>query len=229
MFKNRIINIAICLILFVGFLYLVSKYNPISMEFLINQHGFIQDYILANPILSVFLFILIIAAILSMMGPITPVCIFAGFYFDLYVGLAIAIVGEVIGALVVFIYSRYLFKNYFLKQFGKRFEKFKNGFNRNSISYLLFIRVIGGVPFGIQNVLPAVMGMKFGDYLIATVFGVIPWAFILVSVGNGLQNIFDTESLSSNDFLKVEYLIPIVLLCIIVIMPVIYKFIKKRF
>ena len=71
--------------------------------------------------------------------------------------------------------------------------------------------------------------MKLRDYFIATIFGVIPWAYILVSIGNGVQDIVDTQSFSSEDILKVEYLLPIILISVIVIIPVIYKFIKKRF
>ena len=71
--------------------------------------------------------------------------------------------------------------------------------------------------------------MKLRDYFIATIFGVIPWAYILVSIGNGIQNIVDTQSFSSEDILKVEYLLPVLLISLIVIIPVIYKFIKKRF
>ena len=77
--------------------------------------------------------------------------------------------------------------------------------------------------------LPAVLDMKLRDYFIATIFGVIPWAYILVSIGNGIQNIVDTQSFSSDDILKVEYLLPVLLISLIVIIPVIYKFIKKRF
>ena len=139
------------------------------------------------------------------------------------------IIGEIVGAVIVFLYGRYLFKAYILKQFGERFKKFKDGFNRNSLSYLLYIRVIGGVPFGIQNLLAAVLDMKFRDYFIATIFGVIPWAYILVSIGNGIQNIMETQNFSSSDILKIEYLLPVLLISIIVIVPVIYKFIKKDF
>ena len=229
MLKNKIIKISVGITLFVIALYLLGKYNPISMEFLINQHGLIQDYIIANPVLSIFLCTLMIALMISIMGPITPVCILAGFYFGIYIGLIIAIIGEVIGAMVVFVYARYFFKEYILRQFGSRFDKFKEGFNRNAISYLLFIRVIGGVPFGIQNLLPAVLDMKLRDYFIATIFGVIPWAYILVSIGNGVQDIVNTQSFSSEDLLKVEYLLPVLLISLIVIIPVIYKFIKRRF
>ena len=103
MLKNKIIKISVGITLFVIALYLLGKYNPISMEFLINQHGLIQDYIIANPVLSIFLCTLMIALMISIMGPITPVCILAGFYFGIYIGLIIAIIGEVIGLSLIHI------------------------------------------------------------------------------------------------------------------------------
>jgi len=210
-------------------IYGIGKYNPISMEFIITQHGYISGFIEENYYFSIIICILIIALSISLMGPITPVCILSGFYFGLASGLIICIIGEVIGALIVFLYGRYLFKEYFLNLFGTKFDKFKEGFNKNSINYLLLIRVIGGTPFGVQNLLPAILDMRFKDYFIATIFGVIPWAYILVSIGNGIQDIVDAGSFSSDAFLKLEYMMPIFILILIIVSPIIYKYVKKRF
>ena len=71
--------------------------------------------------------------------------------------------------------------------------------------------------------------MRFKDYFIATIFGVIPWAYILVSIGNGIQDIVDAGNFSSDAFLKLEYMMPILILILIIVSPIIYKYIKKRF
>ena len=165
----------------------------------------------------------------SIIGPITPICILAGFYFGFYEGLIILIIGETLGAVIVFLYGRYLFKEYFLKLLGERFSKFKEGFNKNAISYLMFVRVVGGTPFGVQNLLPAILDMKLRDYFIATIFGVIPWAYILVSLGNGLSNIVAAEQFDSSMLFKAEYIIPLIIIATIVLLPVLYKLLKKRF
>ena len=39
----------------------------------------------------------------------------------------------------------------------------------------------------------------------------------------------ETQNFSSSDILKIEYLLPVLLISVIVIVPVIYKFIKKDF
>ena len=88
-------------------IYVIVKYNPISMEFVITQHGLISGFIEENYYFSLIICILIIALSISLMGPITPVCILSGFYFGLASGLVICIIGEVIGALIVFLYGRY--------------------------------------------------------------------------------------------------------------------------
>ena len=209
-------------------IYVIGKYNPISMEFIITQHGYISGFIEDNYYLSIIICILIIALSISLMGPITPVCILSGFYFGLASGLIICIIGEVIGALIVFLYGRYFFKNYLLNKLGTKFNSFKDGFNRNAISYLLFIRVIGGVPFGVQNLLPAIFDMKFRDYFIATIFGVVPWAYILSSIGNGIGDIVEAREFDSSMLFNLNYFLPILFIGLIVLSPIVYKFIKKR-
>ena len=229
MTAKRSIILAILLLILSLIIYVTGEFNPISMEFIINQHGQIKNIIIEQPILSFILTILIVVLLVSVMGPITPICVLAGFYFGFYEGLIISIIGETIGAVIVFLYGRYLFKEYFLRILGERFSNFKNGFNKNAISYLMFIRVIGGTPFGVQNLLPAILDMKLKDYFIATIFGVIPWAYILVSLGNGLSDIVEAEQFDSSMLLKAEYVTPLIVIAFIVILPVVYKLIKKRF
>ena len=76
---KRSIILAISLLIVVGIIYLIGTYNPISMEFIINQHGQIKNIISEQPILSFTITIFIVAFLVSIMGPITPICIFAGF------------------------------------------------------------------------------------------------------------------------------------------------------
>ena len=93
MLKNRVIKISLISIVIVTILYLLGKYNPISMEFIINQPGQIRNIIDESPLIAVISTVLIIAVLISVMGPITPICILTGFYFGLYTGLIISIIG----------------------------------------------------------------------------------------------------------------------------------------
>ena len=92
----------------------------------------------------------------------------------------------------------------------------------------MFIRVVGGTPFGVQNLLPAIFDMKFKDYLIATIIGVLPWAFILTSIGSSINDIVDAKEFDSSMLIDINYLLPLIVIALIILIPVIYKSIKKR-
>ena len=229
MFKKKSIYWVIFSIIAVFAIYFIGNNNPISMEFIVTQNGFFREFIAEKPVFAILIITLVLTINIAVMGFASPVVILAGFYFGFYNGLAIAIIGETIGAMIVFTYARYFFKSFFTKRLGHRFDKIKEGFNSNAISYLLFIRIIGGIPFGIQNLLPAIFDMKLRDYFIATIFGVIPWAYILVSIGSGINDIVEAKEFNSSMLLDSSYLMPIFVVAAIVLVPVIYKIIKKRF
>ena len=70
--------------------------------------------------------------------------------------------------------------------------------------------------------------MKFRDYFIATIFGVVPWAYILSSIGNGIGDIVEAREFDSSMLFNLNNFLPILLIGLIVLSPIVYKFIKKR-
>ena len=135
---NKTLKISAIVAIFLFLIvYLIGKYNPFSMEFIITQHGIISEFIANNFILSSIICTLLIVVTVSLMGAITPVIILAGFYFGLTTALFISIAGEVLGAIIVFFYGRFLFKSYFLNKLGTRFKSFQEKFNNIRITKLL--------------------------------------------------------------------------------------------
>ena len=155
-------------------------------------------------------------------------CILAGFYFTTFQAFFIIVLGETIGAIVVFLYSRYFLKAFFSKIFGNRFEKLKIYFNQNSFSYLIFLRVMGGVPFAAQNILPAIFDMKLKTYCFATFIGLMPWAFIFISIGNGMEELTKLDDFTIDNLLNIDFILPIFLVMLISIYPVIKKVFYKK-
>ena len=62
-------------------------------------------------------------------------------------------------------------------------------FQKNEFRYFFIYRLIGGlgVPFGLQNLLPILFGMKKINYFLASLFGFIPSFFIMNTIGAGLN------------------------------------------
>ena len=66
-------------------------------------------------------------------------------------------------------------------------------FNKNELVYFMIFRFAGGggIPFGIQNVLPVVFDMKVKNYFYSTLFGLFPSVFVINSLGSGLEKLIE--------------------------------------
>lgn len=112
----------------------------------------------------------------------------AGIVFGLFWGIIISWVGEVIGALVMFIFARYFFrhtvegwivKSRYLKQVDD--YSAENGFKA-----LLIARLLPLAPSGIITAIAAISRMSFKDFWWATFIGKLPPVVIKVLLGHDI-------------------------------------------
>ena len=104
--------------------------------------------------------------------------------------------------------SLYDWKIFFLDFIKKKFLiKFKNleiKFKKSEFIYLLIYRFVGGIPFAISNVLPCIFNVKVSNFFWATLIGILPQLFLLVSIGSGFEKIVD-ENLETPKLLDIIY------------------------
>ena len=60
--------------------------------------------------------------------------------------------------------------------------------------YLLIYRFVGGVPWQLSCLLPTIFNVKISNFYFATLIGIIPTVFLMVSIGNGLEKVIDQNS-----------------------------------
>ncbi len=65
------------------------------------------------------------------------------------------------------------------------------GFEKNAVSYLLFLRLVPLVPFWIINIIPAFFNIRIKTFFLTTFFGILPGSFVYVLLGNGLGTVLD--------------------------------------
>ena len=51
--------------------------------------------------------------------------------------------------------------------------------------------MVGGIPWQIQCLLPTLFDVKIKNYFFATLLGIIPSVFLIVSIGSGFEKIID--------------------------------------
>ena len=187
--------------------------------------GIIQDYIDKNFYISFLLFtsfycFLIIcnfpaASLLSLIG---------GFLYGTWVGGISIIIGGTIGSFIVFLVAKSFFHDYIFKKLLNKYKFINNYFQKNDLELMLLIRLIPGIPFFAQNLILAGLGAKRSKFFFTTLIGLSPWAIIFASIGRGLEEIFiEGQDLSFALIAKPEYLIPISIIALLVVVILIFK------
>ena len=120
-----------------------------------------------------------------------PVALLAGFIFGKWLGTIILIIGMTIGATILYIIGNYFFKEIIKEKFLNRFKNLEVKFKKSEFIYLLAYRFIGGIPFALSNVLPCIFNVRVSNFFWATLIGLTPPLFLVVSIGSGLEKIIE--------------------------------------
>ena len=181
--------------LVIFFLYfLFSKFTLeeiTSYEFIKNNINYFNELKQTNLFLLGSIFIIFATLWVFAAGFGTPLALFAGFIFGKWFGLLFALIGMTLGATCLYIFSNFFLKEIIKDKFLNRFQNLEEKFKKSEFIYLVFWRFIGGVPFQIQNILPCMFNVKLLNYFWATLLGMMPSLFLIVSIGSGLEEIID--------------------------------------
>ena len=194
--KKAKITLGLFYLLFVSsFLYFfLSKFTLeelTSYEFIRDNRDYFFELKSSNLLLLTLIFLVLTIIWILMAGFAAPLALLAGFIFDKWLGTFILVVGMSIGATLVYIFGNYFLKEIIKEKFLTRFKGLEIKFKRSEFVYLLFYRFIGGIPFVISNVLPCIFNVKVKNFFWATIIGIIPQIFLVVSIGSGLEKIID--------------------------------------
>jgi uncharacterized membrane protein YdjX (TVP38/TMEM64 family) len=121
--------------------------------------------------------------------PVTPFTIAGGYIYGHVFGLALAMVGTTLAAVITFFLSRYLFRDYLKKRLSTHYAGFDGRFDNGGIFTVAAMRVIPILPFDAVGYVAGVSSIRFRDYLLGTLLGELPGAFVLTMLGNSLTNI----------------------------------------
>ena len=178
--------------LFLYFLFSKFSLHEItSYNFIKNNRDYFFELKQSNLFLLAILFILFATVWVFAAGFGSPLALFAGFIFGQWLGLLFALVGMTIGATLLYIFANYFLKEIIRDKFLNRFKNLEEKFKKSEFIYLLIYRFVGGIPLQIQNILPCIFNVKIYNFFWATLIGLVPQLFLVVSIGSGLEKIID--------------------------------------
>lgn len=145
---------------------------------------FVADNLVAAVAIYVLIYITVAAISLPGAGALT---ISGGFLFGAWLGGGAALVGATIGATLIYLAVRTALGDSLRAKAGGWLDRLREGFRKNAFTYLILLRLTPFAPFWAINIASGVFGVKLRDYVLATLLGMIPGAFVYAAVGAGLH------------------------------------------
>ncbi len=175
-----------------GLAYATGLHRLLTFEALAENRGLLLGWVAARPVLAGIAFGLLYAGVVAFSLPGGAVMsLSAGFLFGPLLGTGIAVVGATAGACLVFLGARHALGQALAARGGTLLAKLGEELRRDGFWYLLSLRLLPVVPFWLANLAPALAGMPFRGYALATLIGIIPGTAVYVGIGAGLGQVFD--------------------------------------
>ena len=165
-----------------------------SYDFLRDNRSYFMELKKSNLFLVAISFlILTILWVFPFLGFGSPVVLLAGFIFGKWIGSIIVVFALTIGATLLYIFGNYFLKNFIREKFLKKYKKLEFKFKKSEFIYLFIFRLVGGIPWQIQCLLPTLFDVKLKNYFFSTLLGITPGVFLISSIGSGLEKIIDSN------------------------------------
>jgi len=203
-----------------------------SYDFIKNNRDYFFDLKRANLFLLALTFLFLTIIWIIMAGFAAPFALLAGFIFGKWLGTFILVIGMSIGATFLYMFGNYFLKEIIKEKFLVKFRDLEIKFKKSEFVYLLVYRFIGGIPFALSNVLPCIFNVKIKNFFLATIIGIIPQVFLMVSIGSGLEKIIkqNLEAPRARDLIfSPDIYVPLIGFFLLIILTIILKkfFYKK--
>jgi len=193
--NSRNIKILIGLLyLVLLFIFLYLFFNKFSLEevtnynFIKSNSEYLVNFRESNLFLVSIVFIALGILWISVLQGFGSILVLAaGFLFGAYLGTVIVVITLALGSSLTYIIANYFFKDLIKEKFTNKFKFLEEKIKSNEFFVIFILRIIGGIPIQIQNVLPVLFNVKLKNFFLASI-GFVPQAFVFSSLGAGLEN-----------------------------------------
>lgn len=155
-----------------------------------------------------------------------------GFLFGLWAGTALNVAAATVGAVLIFLAARAGLGRTVAQRLETSegtLKRVKDGLRDNEVNVLLVLRLVPVVPFFVANLLPALVGVSFRNFLWTTAVGIIPGALVFTSIGVGLGEVFDRGESPDLSLLWAPHVIgPILGLAALAALPIVVKAVRGK-
>lgn len=140
-----------------------------QLDYLESQRDAFEAYYAREPFTVIALYFLIAVGCVGLALPATGVfALLAGVLFGFGAGVVWCTLATTLGATLVFLWSRHLFRDWIHRRFAVQLEQINRGVDREGGFYLFSIRLMMVFPFFLVNLLSGLTSLRLSTYIIAT-------------------------------------------------------------
>jgi uncharacterized membrane protein YdjX (TVP38/TMEM64 family) len=131
--------------------------------------------------------------------PASLITISAGFLFGFFPGVLIANLGSTLGAAVMFILGRFLFRDFVERQVEKSgfLKNFDTLMEKRGLKIVLLARLAIFMPYGILNYAFSATKIPLRTFVLGSMIGMLPGSILYILIGTSIENLSDLLVLSN--------------------------------
>ncbi|WP_135467811.1 TVP38/TMEM64 family protein [Crenalkalicoccus roseus] len=170
----------------------LGLHRGLSLEALAAHRAALLAAVAERPVLAALAYLGAYVAVVALSLPGGAVMTLAGgFLFGPLLGTLLAALGATAGACLLFLAARHALAEALAARGGALLARLREALRREGFWYLLAIRLLPVVPFWLANLAPALAGMPFRSYALATLVGILPATAVFAGIGAGLGQVFE--------------------------------------
>lgn len=164
-------------------------HNFLTFENLAVRRHELRAFVASHTTFALLLYAVTYVTIAALSLPGAGVLtITGGLLFGVWLGAPTSIVAATLGATIIFLVARTTLGAALAERAGPWLERFRDGFAKEGLSYMLFLRLVP-FPFFIINIAPALLGVPLKTFVLGTFLGIIPGTFAISYLGDTLDRI----------------------------------------
>lgn len=131
------------------------------------------------------------------MFPVTILIALTAMTFGPWLGTAYATVGSMASAAVTYQLGAMAGKRMVRSVMGSRLDRISRGLAKRGVISVVTVRIVPIAPYTLVNLVAGASHIRFGDYLIGTLVGMLPGIVVMTALGDRLRELWENPDATS--------------------------------
>lgn len=175
----------LALLAIIGGAILIARFTPVG-DYVSREGAVAFLEVVREARWAPALFVAFYATAAALATPGSALAMVGGAVFGIWPGFGLNMLGATIGAVLAFLLSRWLGRDFVAARMKGRAETLGRRLGEAGFRTILMLRLVPFVPYNALNYAAALTGIRVREYALATAIGIIPSAFVYTYFADAL-------------------------------------------